>query len=165
MQQVRRQNDGNESTGSGENEGAVAAPTRARDTAVENNNGMETTVVTSVRPSHKRSHTAPNDSDVYQTKLQLSSCFALLVKVVDELSLRLLQHQSSASVNHAGLDSLLLLPDSLVVFERCKVGILLFQWNFGNLRSRSTPGWTAPGTGSKRSWTASKSCCASATLC
>ncbi|CAD5234617.1 unnamed protein product [Bursaphelenchus xylophilus] len=107
VRRVRQQNDGNESTVSVDNDGN--AGTHERVAVADNNNAVESSAASTSRVAVKKAPLAAAhaDADIYQTKLQLSACFALLVKVLDDLTLRLLEYDHYKKQNYSGIEALL----------------------------------------------------------
>jgi hypothetical protein len=96
-----------------QNEPAATEPTNPATTtdrnpiAAENNNAEGTTLSTSSRHTKSKHHYGSNENDVFQTKIQLAASFSLMLKLIDELLLRLIEHESYSKQSYAGITQLL----------------------------------------------------------
>ncbi|CAD5229165.1 unnamed protein product [Bursaphelenchus okinawaensis] len=121
VRRVRQQNVDSSATPSTTVPDTSSAATHDRTaTNTDNNNATESSTLATPRAAPKKSPAATtSDVDIYQTKLQLSACFALVVKVIDELMLRLLEYKQYQKQSFSGINGFLDL-NSDVLFSQLK---------------------------------------------
>ncbi|KAI6173317.1 E3 ubiquitin-protein ligase UBR5 [Aphelenchoides besseyi] len=133
VQRVRQQNDENESTASNDHERAntTAAAERATN-AAENNNPTDTTTSSS-RQSKLKPRSSSTESDVFQTKIQLSASFAVLLKTIDELLIRLVHYDKYYTRLPTGIEEFLAIEDSQLIanrFQKVIIERVAPTWNW-----------------------------------
>lgn len=93
-----------------------------RNAVLADNNNAETSAIgINSRHIKTKHHYNSNENDVFQTKIQLAATFALLTKMMDELLLRLIQHEQYAKQSHVGIIQLLELRSIAQIASNFKV--------------------------------------------
>lgn len=157
VSRVRQQND--ESAANSAN-----SLTDRNPTLPDNNNAESSGIAVNSRHIKTKHHYNSNENDVFQTKIQLAATFALLTKMMDELLLRLIQHEQYAKQSHTGISHLLELRSIAQIASNFKV--IYLYYNFYCLfRLLSTKDLKLHGNGLPKLWTKSKLCCDSEMPC
>lgn len=84
---------------------AVTSTAGERNPITTENNNAEGTEVNSRHPKPKQYNSSEND--VFQTKIQLGASFSLILKTIDELLLRLIQHDQYSKQTYPGINQML----------------------------------------------------------
>jgi hypothetical protein len=98
--------------------------------STENNNAESAVIGSSSRHLKSRHNYNSTENDVFQTKIQLAATFTLLIKMVDELLLRLIQHEQYAKQSHTSIPQLLELGQISVLATNFKVSFAFLNFFF-----------------------------------